>query len=149
MTLLRHAEKELDLLGMTEDNADEMDIAMRNHILHMVEEFSNEGHSGFSASFAIAILEKLLRYEPITPLTGDDSEWMEVGDGIYQNNRCSHVFKENGQAYDINGIIFYDVLTNENGKEYKNYFTNSDSKVNISFPYLPKREYKERVEVTV
>jgi len=58
MSLLDHAERELDLMGMEDDN--DMNGMMRRHILHMVKEFSSEGHSGFSASYAIQVLEKLL-----------------------------------------------------------------------------------------
>ena len=76
MSLKSHAINELDVIGLTED--DEMNGEMRKHILHMIEEFSKEGHSGFSASYAVSILSKLLKYEPLSPLTGYDSEWMEL-----------------------------------------------------------------------
>ena len=55
MRMHEHAKHELDIIGLKEDS-DEMDRAMRNHILKMVEVFSDEGHSGFSASYALAIL---------------------------------------------------------------------------------------------
>jgi hypothetical protein len=129
-----HAKHELDLIGLKEDS-DEMDRAMRNHILKMVEVFSDEGHSGFSASYALAILSKLLKFEPLTPLTGEDSEWNLVSeiDNLYQNRRCSHVFKSNGKSYDINGKVF----VQEDGVSY----TSVDSRVDITFPYTPKTEY--------
>jgi len=129
-----HAKHELDIIGLKEDS-DEMDRAMRNHILKMVEVFSDEGHSGFSAGYALAILSKLLKFEPLTPLTGEDSEWNLVSeiDNLYQNRRCSHVFKSNGKSYDINGKVF----VQENGVSY----TSADSKVDITFPYTPKTEY--------
>jgi hypothetical protein len=134
MRMNEHAKHELDLIGLKEDS-DEMDRAMRNHILKMVEVFSDEGHSGFSASYALAILSKLLKFEPLTPLTGEDSEWNLVSeiDNLYQNRRCSHVFKSNGKSYDINGKVF----VQENGVSY----TSADSKVDITFPYTPKTEY--------
>lgn len=127
--LVLHARAELALLGGADD---EMQQAMNEHIIGMVKLFSKEGHSGFSASYAIGILEKLLRFEPITPLTGEPGEWVEVASGTLQNKRCSHVFKEAGQAYDIDWRIFRDA----NGC-----YTNRDSRVNVTFPYTPKREY--------
>jgi len=134
MRMNEHAKHELDLIGLKEDS-DEMDRAMRNHILKMVEVFSDEGHSGFSASYALAILSKLLKFEPLTPLTGEDSEWNLVSeiDNLYQNRRCSHVFKSNGKSYDINGKVF----VQEDGVSY----TSVDSRVDITFPYTPKTEY--------
>ena len=71
--LLSYAENELNRIGMTEDSPDEMNRMMRKHILHMMQEFANEGHSGFSASYAISILTKLMDFKPLSPLTGD--EW--------------------------------------------------------------------------
>lgn len=130
MSLVEFARSELARIG---DGTDEMQSVMNEHIIRMVQTFSDEGHSGFSASYAVAILEKLLRYEPLTPLTGEDDEWCEVSTGVHQNRRCSHVFKENGQAYDIDAVIF---------REPEGVcFTSRDSRRDITFPYTPKREY--------
>jgi len=135
---------ELDCIGLTEDNKDEMNEAMRKHILHMVQEFSKEGHSGFSAGYAANILSKLFMYKPLSPLQGTENEWMEVymdkGVPVFQNKRCSHVFRENGQAYDSEGKIFWE--WNQDGKT-KSYFTRRESRVNITFPYTPTRVYEE------
>ena len=147
--MIDYAKQELDLIGMV-DGEDEMNSAMRNHIIHMVEEFSKEGHSGYSASYALGILQKILAYEPLSPLTGEDSEWTDVsGYGVpptYQNKRCSRVFKDSkdGQAYDINGIVWYEwYCDTPQSENYKSYFTNSESKVYVEFPYTPKKEYKQ------
>jgi hypothetical protein len=152
MSLLTHAKIELDAIGMTEDSDDEMNVMMRKHILHMVNEFAEEGHSGFSASYAAGLLDKLFRYQPLCPLSGDDSEWVDVGQQsgypLYQNKRCGRVFKEgDGQAYDMEGKVFYDIYTELDGEPcepYKSYFTNRESRVTINFPYTPNTEYVER-----
>lgn len=137
MGSLEHAKTELDYIGMTETSPDEMNVMMRKHLLHMVEEFTKEGHSGFSASYAIDALTKLFRYEPLSPLTGNDDEWMEVGtqngvDPLYQNKRCGRVFKDNNGAYDVDGKVFVDK---------RGAFTNKDSRVYITLPYTPTTEY--------
>jgi hypothetical protein len=147
MSFIEFAKSELDRVGMTADSEDEMNVAMREHILRMVEAFADEGHSGFSANYAVNCLDKLLRYQPLSPLTGEDDEWNEVGDGVYQNKRCGRVFKENGEAYDIDGIVFWDWYTDpETGEKFKSHFTCKDSRVPVQFPYTPKTEYKERVK---
>lgn len=139
-----YAKRELDLIGMT-DGGNDYDTAMRDHILHMVEEFSKEGHSGFSASYAISCLEKLLRFEPLSPLTGADDEWIETSFGpemSWQNKRCGRVFKgEDGRAYDIEGKVFWKWMIDEEGNSYKSHFTNRDSRVYVEFPYVPTHEY--------
>ena len=136
--LLRYAEQELDLIGMTADSPEEMNVDMRNHILRMVEEFSKEEHSGLSASYTIHVLENLLKYKPLSPLTGADSEWVEVADGLFQNKRCHSVFKNESGAWDIDGIVFYDInVDKDTGESYKSYYTNASSKVKVVFPYIP------------
>jgi hypothetical protein len=110
---------------------------IQENIIELLEVFSKQGHSGLSAMYCIGMFERLAKFEPLVPLTGKDEEWMEVGDNIFQNKRCLHVFKQkdrfNGQAYDINGRIFRD----PNGLCY----TSSDSCVPVTFPYTPQSEY--------
>lgn len=129
---------------------DEMQESICNHLLKLLEAFHGEGHSGSSASYTVDLFKKLALFEPVVPLTGEDWEWNEVGTGVFQNNRCSRVFKQhdrfNGQPYDLDGIIFYEYYTNEDGEQRKSYFTSYKSMVPITFPYTPKSEYKEYEE---
>lgn len=136
---IAHARRELGLLRSNEP--DEMQDLIERHILKLIREFDKEGHSGFSANYTINLLEKLLRFEPIKPLTGDDSEWNDISgmssDPCWQNNRCSHVFKgADGRAYDSQGRVF----TDADGGSY----TSRDSRVYISFPYRPSIQYIRR-----
>lgn len=131
------ARQELALIGADGED-DKMQAAINRHILKMVRTFSREGHSGFSASYAIDILEKLLRYEPLSPLAGGDDEWNDISEmsdePCWQNRRCSHVFKgADGRAYDIQGKVFVE----PSGYSY----TGSGSRVFIEFPYRPTIEY--------
>lgn len=160
MSLLSHAEKELDLIGLTDK--DEYNGMMRKHILHMIKEFSDEGHSGFSANYAISILSKLLAYKPLSPLTGNDDEWVDVsqygGKGdrpLFQNNRRSSVFKDDTGAWDIDAKVFWEWAQrpydeDEEGypgvKTYKTYYTGKGSQMPVTFPYVvpdePIYEYR-------
>lgn len=128
----RHADRELRLLL---PDGDEMNEAMRNDAQEMLLVFSTQGHSGFSAGYITGLIEKLMRFEPLLPLRGTDDEWNEVSEEDYQNNRCSHVFKSKatGEAYDIDGRIFRE----PSGA----CFTSYESRVPVTFPYTPKREY--------
>ena len=151
--LKSHALMEFRAAGWCDENGkfdDEMQEAICDHVLKLLEVFSDEGHSGSSAPYAVNVFKTLAMFEPLVPLTGEDWEWNEVHDGVFQNKRCSHVFKQadrfDGQAYDIDGIIFYDWYTNDNGEKIKSYFTSKESCVPITFPYTPTKEYKERIE---
>ena len=133
MNIAEYAKRELDLIGLSENNQNELDLAMRNYILEAVAAFGAQGFSGFSASNAIAILTRLLQVQPLSALTGVDSEWNQVEEDLYQNVRCPSVFKNSASAWDINGKIFVDSDGNT--------FTSSDSRVFIYFPYAPSQEF--------
>jgi hypothetical protein len=152
-----HAWLEFKASGWVDENNkfnDEMQEAICNHVLKLLKVFEGEGHSGSSAPYAINLFKKLAMFEPVAPLTGEDWEWADVSeygvhtDGpLYQNKRCSHVFKDRNGAYDINGIVWYDWHPDkETGTWHKNYFTNYKSRVAVTFPYTPKTEHKEWVE---
>jgi len=138
--LVDYAKSEMDLIGLTD--ADEYNAAMRKHILGMVKLFSKEGHTGFSAPYAIDILSKVLRFKPLSPLTGEDDEWINVRDygdePHYQNKRLSSVFKDpNGDVYNIDGKVFWEwcMPYEEGGEPSKSYYTSRDSRVPVTFPY--------------
>ena len=132
MSLIAHAERELQFLKTGEA----MNEAMHAHLTKMVQVFSDEHHSGFSARYASATLQRLLNFEPVRPLTGEADEWTEVSDGLFQNKRCPHVFRENGEAYTINGIVrkWPDGSGSQRG-----------DRTPITFPYTPV----EPITVTV
>lgn len=131
---VHHAKRELAGSYAT---GDQMNIMMANHLIDMVRVFSAEGHSGFSAGYATSALTALLRFEPLGPLYGVDSEWNEIGEQngkpLYQNNRCGRIFKEGNHAYDIEGVVF-----REPGGGC---FTGRHSRVPVKFPYTPKTVY--------
>lgn len=132
MSMIDHAKRELDLL--VKNPEDELDEALKDNLLQCVEKFTEFGHSGGSVGWAIGVLTRLLKQEDLTPLTGEDSEWIDVSsyvvDGLekflYQNNRFSSVFKENNDAYWLDGYLY----ENQNG--YR--FTKRKS---ITFPFVP------------
>ena len=147
--LLEFAQSELDILGLKEDGT-EVDVAMRKHLLHMIEEFAKEGHTPQSALYAIACLTKLLKYEILTPLTGEMLEWepshFEGEELICVNTRSNRVFRKNGpqDAYDAEGKVFWEWKTTEDGRLYKDFYTTEESKTPITFPYTPTTEYIEK-----
>ena len=153
MSLESHALAEFRAAGWMDENgkySDEMQESICKNMLELLSVFSSQGHSGFSASYLLNCFEKLARFEPIVPLTGEDWEWSDVsdmfdGEKVYQNNRCSRVYKSedrfNGQAYDVLGKSFIEHYYNEDGEETTFSYTSGDSHVPITFPYSPKTEY--------
>lgn len=100
--------------------------------------FQKQGHSGYSAQVTASIFHKLIKGEPLSPLTNDPSEWMEVHPGTLQSRRVSHVFinkNESEKPYTIEGKAFSD----DGGESY---FTTIDSRVHFDLPgFPPKTEY--------
>lgn len=86
--LVKHARRELERCG----NDDDFDSS----IINAVKAFAKYGHSGGSASVAIPLLNELLQFHNITPLTDDPKEWNEVGDEMWQSARNSEAFSEDG-----------------------------------------------------
>ena len=136
---------------------DKMQGDICKHVLKLLKVFADEGHSGSTAPYTVNIFKKLAMFEPIVPLTGEDWEWNEASPGVFQNRRCSRVFKQadrfDGRAYDIDGRVFYewnerDLEPDEKGypgkRRFQSYYTSRDSMVPITFPYTPTTEYVER-----
>ena len=141
MGLLKHAKTEMKAAGLYDKDADYGGM-IPEAVEEIVAVFAKQGHSGCSAGIVISILEKVLRYQPLVPLTGKPDEWTEVSAmcapdnrPLYQNKRCGNVFAtdSNGiNAWDIDGIIW----VNKHGG-----YTNWRSRVKVKFPYIPKSKY--------
>ena len=155
-----HAMQEFKAAGWCDQDGkfgDEMQEDICNHVLDLLDAFDGEGHSGSSSSYTVDLFSKLALFKPLVPLTGEDWEWNEISDEysvynnttVYQNNRCSDVFKQSdrfdGQPYFLDGKVFWEWYTDpETGEKHKSYYTCADSLVPITFPYTPTTEYVYR-----
>lgn len=105
--LVKHAEEELKRAGLFDADSDYAG-AVGQQVLQLIKTFAGNGNSGGSAEMVIHVFSRLSQFEPITPLTGEDDEWFdrteEYGTKMLQNKRCSHVFKDDRGAYDINVV---------------------------------------------
>ena len=129
--LMDHARVELAAAGFeVEPGKPIFDKMVVEDVLQLIDIFSHQGHSGGSAPLIVRLFAKLAMYEPLTPLTGLPEEWVELGPTLWQNKRCSHVFKDAGGAYDIDGVIWL----HPDGSRT----TNVDSRVRVVFPYTPR-----------
>lgn len=151
--LINHALNEFKASGWTTEDGnfeDEVRQTVCKDVLALLEAFSNQMHSGFSAPYVIDLFSKLANFEPLGPLTGEDWEWVDVseesGYPLYQNKRSSRVFKNADGAYDVNGIVFWEYYSDPNigdGVPFKSFFTSKDSHTPVTFPYTPTTVYQE------
>jgi hypothetical protein len=93
--LVKHARRELTLIGEEPSTV--------NGYLKMVQIFANMNHSGGSASVFIPVLNELLQFHNLSPLTDDPEEWMHIGEetwgepgGVWQSTRRPDAFSHDG-----------------------------------------------------
>lgn len=97
--LADYAREELTRAGLFD--SDDYDGMIAKNVMEIVEVFSKGGHSGSSAAITADIVNKLLRYEPLTPLTYEPDEWIDQteasgGKPTWQNKRKFSVFSNDG-----------------------------------------------------
>jgi hypothetical protein len=93
MSIVDQAETELRLINFGDEDAAVMIAILRK--------FFDQWDSGGAVAVAAPVLMRCIAGKPLSPLTGDASEWVEVEPGVFQNRRCSTVFRQGGRAYDI------------------------------------------------
>ena len=113
--LVEWAREEVRLIkenDLKDNDADDISVkyaaSCYDSALEAFEVLCDQGHSGMSIKITQYILNKLIDTHPLTPITGEDSEWMEHhrGEGepkCYQNKRYSALFK----YVDADGAVSY------------------------------------------
>lgn len=97
-----HAWDELDRAGLFTGDGDFYGGMTGRAVMDLVNVFVEQGHSGASASIVIDILRRVLAFEPLSPLTDDPAEWIEVANGLWQSRRQSQAFsKDGGKTYQL------------------------------------------------
>ena len=153
-----HAKRELEILEKTTPDA--IVIPFKNEILALCEAFSKSGQSGGSAPFTVTAisqaLKKLMMFETLAPLTGEDSEWVDMseyndGKSMFQNNRDSRVFKngKDGQPYFIEAIVFDGDIGGRftgNGSVSHNGENIGSTQYIKEFPFTPKTFYVDVID---
>jgi hypothetical protein len=128
---------ELEKAGLLKKDSD-YDGMIGEAVKELLLVFQKQGHSGSSAQITANIFYKLIKGEPLSPLTNNPDEWMEVTTGVFQSRRVSNVFidqKVSERPYTLDGKAFSD----DGGKTF---WTSSESNVYFDLPgFPPKTEY--------
>ena len=99
--LVAHARRELTLAGLLDKDYD-YDGMLGEAALQLVETFAAQGHSGMSAFATVDLAQRLMSYEPLTPLTNDPAEWNHISDDmagrpdLWQSTRKPDAFSNDG-----------------------------------------------------
>ncbi len=125
-------------------------LEFKEEILALVDKFGNSGQSGGSAPFVASAIsgavKTLCLQKTITPLTGEDTEWVDN-----QNNRNSAVFwdEKNEKAHFLDAIVFRGDITGcftGNSISMKDGSTIGSSNFIKKFPFEPKTFYIDVIE---
>lgn len=127
-SLVEFAENELKAAGL--DGNEPFEQMFRKEIMGLISLFASQRHSGYSAKRTVSVFTRLAMFQPLTPLTGADDEWMGDDSDHLQNRRCFSVFKDKstGQTYRTDAVVFQSKKT---GMTY----VNRSSVRDIAFPY--------------
>lgn len=125
MSIIDHAKDELKRQGASDEYVTLMVGTLENYF----DRYDSGGAVAATASMFTGQLHRLIAAKPLSPLTGADDEWMEVGAGCngsacFQNVRCGSVFKEVSAAGEV---IAYDIDGAGPGR------------TPVTFPYMPER----------
>ena len=101
-----HAENEMRLAGLYDKDSDYGGM-IPDAVMKMVRAHSEEGHSGGSHSLVMAIFNKVINFQNLTPITNDPQEWMDVADyagpqnpAVWQSRRNPSLFSnDSGKTY--------------------------------------------------
>jgi hypothetical protein len=161
-----HAAIELEILSKSfKDKNNRPTIEpFASEILALCEAFGKSGQSGGSAPYTASAIsqaiKKLLLQEPICPIMGIDDEWGKVNETLeedemmYQNKRCSALFKsKSGKCWYIDAIVWkgkeeYDTFTGRVYIDNKNFELIGSSQY-VKFPFNPKTFYIDVVRVQI
>jgi hypothetical protein len=91
--LVDHARRELEIIGEEPETIE--------GYLKVIQAFADMDHSGGSASIAIPVINELLQFNNLGPLTDNPDEWMAISeemgfDNAWQSRRRSDAFSHDG-----------------------------------------------------
>lgn len=111
--LVDHAKHEMDRAGLYDDDADYNGMVAQA-VQELVETLAAQRHSGFSAQITLTVFEKVARWDVLTPLTDNPTEWTDVSEVMgfhaWQSTRKPSAF-----SYD-DGKTWVDIGTEEEGE---------------------------------
>lgn len=91
MSIIDQAKYELKRINFGDEDSAVM--------IDLLERFFDQWDSGGAVHAVAPLLPRLIAGKPLSPLTGDDDEWVDMseysaGEQCWQNRRCSTVFKQ-------------------------------------------------------
>ena len=124
-------------------------VAIYESAMRAYKSLLKDGHSGMSWGITTQVLMRLMKHRPLTPLRGTDDEWKDCshhidGEVMYQNIRCSAVFKHVDSAGNVTYSDNDRVVCVDEGTGHAHNLGLASMEVNerfpITFPYSPSNK---------
>lgn len=104
--MIAHARMELELAGWFKEDPDGLQTDWwAESLIAAVAEITHYGHSGGTIGFAVGMIEELIFFHPLSPITNNPDEWQNVteytdGTEMWQNRRDCRLFShDEGQTW--------------------------------------------------
>lgn len=101
--LVDHAKRELELIGEDPEFID--------GYLNVIQAFADMNHSGGSAMVAIPVINELLQFKNLKPLTNNPDEWMKIDEDVWGDPNGVWQCKRNHEAFSNDGGKTYYLLS--------------------------------------
>lgn len=140
-----------------DDCEDDPDKWIQQGTYKLLDIFNKQNHTEESANLVLEYFKKTSAFKPLSPIMCTDDEWNNVsetsgGEEVYQNNRCSAIFKhgKNGKPYYLDAIIW----KNQKDSTYTGSVFNSrneriTSRQHIKIPFIPKSLYIDVIDYEI
>lgn len=141
MNLKNYAKTELEKAGLFDQDS-VYNGKIGDAVYKLIELFSSQGHSNMSGQITLSIFNKVVNWEPLSPITGEKDEWMETDFSILQNKRLLSLFEKTvGKPYYTQAIVWREKVGDEIHE-----FTGTVEDVSShgyvkQFPFTPKTFY--------
>lgn len=133
MSMKEHFKRECELLGwnvLEDPEEKELQQLIMEQVEDTLDLLSEQGHSGHSFPYFFRLLDRASHFKPLSPLTGAEDEWNHTSGTLFQNKRCSSIFKDGEETYEMDGYVFREPSGS--------CFTSRASRKYITFPYTPE-----------
>ena len=120
--LVEFGKDELDRVGLLDKDSD-YDGMIGKAVLELLDTFAKQGHSGCSAQITTEVFDKLVRFEPLSPITDSAEEWLDVTEfgspdnPLWQSQRNPACFSTDGGKTHYHVDTPKDVKTSDKSKK--------------------------------
>ncbi len=134
---LQHAKREFEFIKLDKSGYNKW---MIQNITDLLKMLSIQRHSQ-TLYDTLDSLKKLATFQPLTPLTFEEDEWLDVSEAcgeesMYQNIRMSNIFKHgiDGKPYSLDAILWID----DDGVGFNGTINGYSSCQYVKIPFIPK-----------